>query len=93
METDDLISRQAALDCFHDWIDKHGDVHTADEMPEYQAIETLPSVDATTVVRGKWIYISDGYIDFYQCSVCGKLVKWSYNFCPRCGSRMEDHNE
>ena len=39
----DCISRQAALDCFHDWIDKHGDVHTPDEMPEYRAIEALPS--------------------------------------------------
>ena len=40
----DLISRQAALDCFHDWIDRRGDVHTSDEMPEYNAIEALPSV-------------------------------------------------
>ena len=40
---DDYISRQAALDCFHDWIDQHGDVHTADEMVEYQRIEALPS--------------------------------------------------
>lgn len=39
----DLISRQAALNCFHDWIDKLGDVHEADEMPEYRAIEALPS--------------------------------------------------
>ena len=40
---DDLISRQAALECFHCWIDKHGDVHEPDEMPEYQRIEALPS--------------------------------------------------
>ena len=39
----DLIDRQEALDCFHDWIDRRGDVHTANEMPEYQAIEALPS--------------------------------------------------
>ena len=40
---DDLISREEALDCFHDWIDKNGDVHTPDEMAEYRAIEALPS--------------------------------------------------
>lgn len=40
---DDLISRQAALDCFHDWIDKYGNVCTPDDMPEYRAIEALPS--------------------------------------------------
>ena len=39
----DVISRQAALDCFHDWIDRHGDAHTPDEMAEYRAIEELPS--------------------------------------------------
>ena len=39
----DLISREKALDCFHDWVDKYGDVHTADEMTEYQAIEALPT--------------------------------------------------
>ena len=43
---DDLISRQAALDCFHDWIDRHGDVHTPDEMAEYIAIEALPFVES-----------------------------------------------
>lgn len=40
---DDLINRQAALDCFHDWIDKHGNVYCADESEEYQRIEALPS--------------------------------------------------
>ena len=39
----DLISREDALNCFHDWIDRRGDAHTADEMPEYQRIEQLPS--------------------------------------------------
>lgn len=40
----DLIEREAALACFHDWIDRRGDVHTPDEMAEYRAIEALPSV-------------------------------------------------
>ena len=40
----DCISRQAALDCFHDWVDRRGDVHTPDEMAEYLAIEALPAV-------------------------------------------------
>ena len=44
----DLIDREAALACFHDWVDAHGDVHSADEMIEYQRIEALPSV-------GGWI--------------------------------------
>lgn len=59
----DLIERQAALDCFHDWIDRRGDVHTADEMPEYLAVEALPSAQpeqrtcvncGRTVNNGGW---------------------------------------
>lgn len=46
----DCVERQAALDCFHDWIDKRGDVHTADEMPEYSAIEALPSVQPESTI-------------------------------------------
>lgn len=48
----DLIDRDAALNCFHSWVDKYGDVYTPDEMPEYQALEALPSVEAIPV---EWI--------------------------------------
>ena len=39
----DLIDREAALNCFHSWVNQYGDVYTPDEIPEYQAIEGLPS--------------------------------------------------
>lgn len=48
----DLIDREAALNCFHSWVDKYGDVYTPDEMPEYRAIEDLPPVEAIPV---EWI--------------------------------------
>lgn len=51
----DLISREAALDCFHDWVDKYGDVHAADEMVEYQRIEALPAVQRVESVGMRWI--------------------------------------
>ena len=44
----DLIDREAALNCFHSWVDQYGDVHTPDEIPEYQAIEALPSAQPET---------------------------------------------
>ncbi len=49
----DTIEREAALSCFHDWIDKHGDVCCAEDMPEYRAIEELPSVEVDTIIRCK----------------------------------------
>ena len=41
---EDLIRRQDALNCFHCWIDKHGDICEPCDMAEYRAIENLPSV-------------------------------------------------
>ena len=41
---EDLIRRQDALNCFHAWIDKHGDICEPCDMAEYRAIEELPSV-------------------------------------------------
>lgn len=47
----DYISREAALACFSDWIDRYGHEHSADEMIEYQRIEDLPAADVVEVVR------------------------------------------
>ena len=47
----DLIDREAALNCFHSWADKYGDVHTPDEMPEYRALEELPSIEQPEIIR------------------------------------------
>ena len=47
----DLIDREAVLNCFHCWMDKYGDVHTPDEMEEYNDIEALPSILYWTLVE------------------------------------------
>lgn len=59
----DLIDREAALNCFHAWVDKHGDVYTPDDTPEYQAIEALPSAPDEEK-------ISDALYHIYQCTSC-----------------------
>lgn len=66
----DTISRQAALKCFHDWIDKHGDVHTADEMPEYEAIENLPSAQPELIrcKDCKYYYAEPSDPDWGRCN-------------------------
>ena len=63
----DLIHREDALSCFHDWIDQRGDVHTADEMPEYQRIEQLPSAQTdNTCDKCKW-EDAFGYGECFHC--------------------------
>ena len=63
----DLIERQAALNCFHDWIDRHGDVHTADEMQEYNAIEALPSAQPEIIRCKDCKYSKHWYWDKRRC--------------------------
>ena len=48
----DLIDREAALNCFHSWVNQYGDVYTPDDNPEYRAIEDLLPVEAIPV---EWI--------------------------------------
>lgn len=82
----DYIEKQAALNCFNDWIDQYGDVHTADEMVEYQRIEALPAAPVREVRRGKWL---DGY-----CSCCGERTVWDEtDYCPNCGACMDMRGE
>lgn len=49
----EYIKREDALDCFHAWVDKYGDVNLPDDMPEYRAIENLPAADVVKVIRCK----------------------------------------
>ena len=76
----DYISREAALACFSDWIDRYGHEHTADEMVEYQRIEELPAADVRPMVRGKWEKHED--FDTYGG---GRFVEW---VCSECDKRL-----
>ena len=60
----DFISREAALACFSDWIDRYGHEHTADEMVEYQRIEDLPAADVVEIPVTGIGDLSDGYHTF-----------------------------
>ena len=79
--TDDLISRQAALDIVFDFAE------TPDKM--YQQIRELPGIDP--VKHGTWIWDDEGY----HCSKCfyhtywdpGEEISVEWRYCPYCGSR------
>ena len=90
MADTEYISKEAALACFSDWIDRYGHEHTADEMVEYQRIEELPAADVVEVVRGEWIAEKDRSYH-WNCSQCGYVVgpiKMDCKFCPNCGANM-----
>lgn len=74
----------------------YGDVHDAVIMEHF--LNAQPTVDAATVVHGRWIY--DGgneYVDHYHCDRCGQeidLCNEIYtepkpNYCKNCGAKMD----
>ena len=67
----ELISKDAALDCFCDWIDRYGNEHTADEDATYQRIAELPAAQPET----HWIPCSERLPEEGQkCLVYDKAI-------------------
>lgn len=75
-----------------------GDVHTelmkAGFTPKGAAelLDHVPDADVSTVVHGKWTAGMSTTIDTTKCSVCGKVFQAyysDYQYCPRCGARMD----
>ena len=86
--TDDLISRQGAIDAFT----CKGSIFTygADECKTIiSRIMTLPSAQSETAKRivGK---SRDGMTLWYQCDMCNEPVDAQDNFCRECGRRLID---
>ena len=65
-------------------------------------IERIPAVDAKPVKHGRWIRVEDpryatdregGLEDAgvsYHCSECGHVGWGSENYCPICGTKMDE---
>lgn len=90
----EYIEREEALACFHDWIDRRGDVHTPDENPEYRALEDLPATDVRPVVRAAWQSWEQDKppCKWYSCDYCGFHALSKSNYCPHCGADMREEN-
>lgn len=89
--SDDLISRQAAIDELLQMVEKHKDDRFRGELLHYTGvkamIECLPTVQPQT---GRWI--SNNLILNRQiCSECGCYfdVLEVDNYCPNCGAFMK----
>lgn len=107
--TNDLISREAAVKLLCDKADGYyvSMFATSDEchvarivaLEAANEIESIPTVDAKTVVHGRWENIANyGCGNCYgYCSECRSEVraenatalKMANNFCPHCGAKMD----
>lgn len=58
------------------------------------AIDVQQTVDAAPVKHGHWI--KDGKRMVYQCSKCHgsfQEIGYGFNFCPECGTKMDEVTE
>ena len=64
-----------------------------------QRLVEMPAADVEPIRRGRW---SECYTDTHHysgiCSVCGKasiktLTENLYNYCPKCGARMDGEQQ
>lgn len=55
-------------------------------------VRDTPTADVVPVKHGKWEYIG-GYGYQYRCSECIMCVKYTSNYCPHCGARMDGEND
>lgn len=94
--TDDLISRQAAIDALNCNVQIRGE-ENAEAVKKmlsrfYENIMAIPSAQRT----GKWIYSNDFHWYVASCNKCGyqrrtdiKTEGWNqWKYCPNCGARM-----
>ena len=80
----ELILKEDALDCFHDWIDRYGYEHTADEDQVYQRIEALDAVrccDEDCISRRVVIEAIDDIESEVADGFGFQYEKWRKYFC------------
>lgn len=58
----------------------------------WQQIKDLPTVDAVPVRHAHWFYYPDWEEEgecCYECSACGMGSEVDYDYCMKCGARMD----
>lgn len=87
--SDDLISRQAAIDALRDAENHAFNSYYQGLIKAHKIIADLPSAEPETAKRivGK---SRNGMTLWYQCDMCNEPVDAQDDFCCGCGRRLTD---
>jgi len=89
---DDLISREAAVECAIDAVDDwDGGWNPNRETVIRKYFAEVPAVDAAPVVHGRWVSKNEeGVYGPTYCSICDFELRIDDTpYCPMCGARMD----
>lgn len=87
--SDDLISRQAAIDYLLDALYDLDEADYVDKEFIEEELKRVPSVQPKQKT-GQWI--SNRHTDTVLCSECKKCYGDESKFCPNCGAKMRMEN-
>ena len=94
---DDLISRQAAIDCEYQ-VKIINDIEYVMLSEVQMKMRKLPSSQPERK-KGKWLkaygdHEAFGVRPFYRyCSACNESTVFPYNYCPNCGADMRGEQD
>ena len=84
--SDDLISRQAAIDSLLEALYDLDEYDFVDKVFIEEELKRVPSIQPEQRT-GRWI--PNRHTDSALCSECGKCYGDDYKFCPNCGAKMK----
>ena len=83
----DAVDREAVLDLCDSKDPDYKVIHFKED------VECLPPV-IPQPKTAHWIAHSRGiWIEYYECSECGKICSTNFDYCPNCGAKMQEAQE
>ena len=77
----EYIERESAIEAAkHAW---------AKDLEPSQYIEIIPAADVEPVKRGLWVPKPFGVTYIWRCSKCETIGSPQWNYCPKCGAKMD----
>ena len=55
-----------------------------------KVLKSLPAADVELVKRGRWVQQPLNGTHIWRCSKCETIGSPQWNYCPKCGARMNE---
>ena len=88
----DVLVEEMEKEIYRYWNEDGGGYYLAEDAIE--EVKLAPTVDAEPVRHGKWQPMNERneiYGDVYMCDNCGHgfIICENFNYCPKCGAKMD----